>query len=128
MAKPFTVLLYYKYAFLSDPEEFARKHRAICAELGLSGRILIGSEGINGTVAGAPSATDRYQAALKSSPEFQDTAFKVSFSDKPPFERMIIKVRREIVTLGAGELLHSESPLPHLSPQEWKRMIEADKD
>src|SRR4051812_31068356 len=125
---PFTVLLYYKYTLLSDQQSFAQKHRALCAELGLVGRILIGSEGINGTVAGEAPATDHYQAALKAYPEFHDIVFKTSFSEIAPFERLIIKVRPEIVTLGTGELLHSESAIPHLPPSEWKRMIEEEED
>ncbi len=125
MSSRTTVLLYYKYAPLADPEAFAANQRALCRELGLVGRILIATEGINGTVAGPDEATTRYQGALRAVPGFEDVAFKVSFAEKPPFRRLDIRVRTEIVTLGAPD---NPDPLAtaatHLSPDEWKRLIE----
>lgn len=121
----FTVLLYYKYVRLDDPVAFVRAHRELCVSLGLRGRILVAHEGINGTVAGAPDATARYQEALRAHPEFRDVIFKVSHADAPPFHRLEIKVRKEIVTLGASEGIELVAGgAPHLSPDEWKRMIE----
>ncbi len=127
VSSPFTVLLYYKYVPLSDPATLAQEQRALCEKLGLRGRILIGSEGINGTVAGTEVATRAYQDALRTYPEFSDVAFKISSAEQNPFPRLEIKVRREIVTLGAGETLDpNASGAPHLSPTEFKRMIEED--
>ena len=125
MSQRVTVLLYYKYVSLADPASCMERHRALCNELGLKGRILIGAEGINGTVAGSDEATSAYQTWLRAYPEFSDVVFKISFAESPPFRRMEIKVRREIVTLGAGtELDPTRDTAPHLSPEEWKRMIE----
>lgn len=125
MAERLTVLLYYKYVRLDNPEAVARHQRELCASLGLSGRILLGREGINGTVAGTDQSTIRYQEALKGLPEFSDIVFKISFADTRPFRRMEIKVRSEIVTLGAGDGLDpTQESAPHLTPAEWKRMIE----
>ncbi|MBW8780934.1 MAG: rhodanese-related sulfurtransferase [Verrucomicrobia bacterium] len=125
MSSRFAVLLYYKYVLLEDPEAFVREHRAFCAAHGVQGRILVAKEGINGTVAGGAEAIANYQAELRRRPEFSDLVFKVSFADAPPFHRLEIKVRKEIVTLGAGEALDPVGgTAPHLSPDEWKRMIE----
>ena len=124
MSSAFTVLLYYKYARLGDPKGFAQAQRTLCEELGLHGRILIGHEGINGTVAGSSSAAERYQAALHSMPEFADMGFKISYAGTQPFPRLMVKVRGEIVTLGAPDLDPNVDTAPHLPPAEFKRMIE----
>jgi len=125
MPSPVRVLLYYKYVRLAAPDAFAREHRALCQSLGLLGRVLLGSEGINGTLAGTPEATVAYEAALRSRAEFSDIEFKISFAETMPFRRLELKVRREIVTLGAGEELDpTRDTAPHLTPAEWKRMIE----
>ncbi len=125
MSAPFTVLLYYKYVRLEDPAAFVRAHRELCVLLDVKGRILVATEGINGTVAGSAEAAARYQEALRAQPEFSDVIFKVSYADAPPFHRLEIKVRKEIVTLGAGEGIEPVAGgAPHLSPDEWKRMIE----
>lgn len=125
MSQRVTVLLYYKYVSLPDPAGCRDRHRTFCDQLGLKGRILIGTEGINGTVAGSDDATNAYQTWLRAYSEFSDVVFKTSHSASPPFRRMEIKVRSEIVTLGAGsELDPTRETAPHLSPEEWKRMIE----
>lgn len=124
MPAPFTVLLYYKYTQLQNHEAFAQEHKALCQQLGLKGRILIGSEGINGTVAGSDEAAVRYQEALHAHPAFADVIFKISYAETQPFPRLMVKTRTEIVTLGHPELDPTLDTAPHLPPAEFKRMIE----
>lgn len=125
MPSPLTVLLYYKYVRVENPAGLMSAQRELCESLGLKGRILIAGEGINGTVAGTAEAAEAYKNALRALPEFADVVFKASLADAQPFPRLEIKVRREIVTLGAGEALDPASQgAPHLSPDEWRRMIE----
>jgi UPF0176 protein len=122
MSHPFPVILFYKYVEIADPAGFATGQREACSSLGLKGRILIAAEGINGTLAGPKDAIDSYICALKSDARFADIEFKVSEGDADTFPKLVIKVRREIVTLNAG-------PVPpdrdnQLPPAEWKRMME----
>ena len=56
----YQTLLYYKYAQLNDAEELATKHLKFCQELGLVGRIIIASEGLNGTVSGTAEQCKSY--------------------------------------------------------------------
>ena len=56
MNEPWPVILFYKYVPIAEPERFAAEQRALSVSLGLKGRILIASEGINGTVAGQTQA------------------------------------------------------------------------
>lgn len=103
---------------------FIEEHRALCLELGLQGRVMVAEEGINGTLAGSKEATDQYQAWCGNHPLFFDMSFKISTADSMPFKKLIIKVRKEIVTLGVDELVEGITPENHLSPEEWKRTIE----
>lgn len=126
MSAAYPVILFYKYVALADPESFAAAQRALCTELGLKGRILIACEGINGTLAGPAEAVDRYVTALRADERFAGIGMKVSAGDAQTFPKLVVKVRPEIVTLGAG-------PLPpdrdnQLSPAEWKRTLEEDPD
>jgi UPF0176 protein len=122
----YPVILFYKYVDVLDPEIFAGQQRAICESLDLKGRILIAKEGINGTLAGPADRVDAYVATLKADSRFSDIEFKISAGDAETFPKLVVKVRPEIVTLNAG-------PLPpdrenHLSPAEWKRMMEDNPD
>lgn len=121
---PFPVILYYKYVPLDDPHAFASGQRKLCVELGLKGRVLIASEGINGTLAGPAVAIETYMSELRADPRFVDIAFKVSGGDAGTFPKLVVKVRKEIVTLNAGEL--KPDPTNQLSPSDWKQMMERD--
>lgn len=126
MHEPWPVILFYKYVAIAEPESFVAEQRRICTELGLKGRVLIAAEGINGTLAGPLHAIDKYAAALRSDARFADVVFKVSHGDERTFPKLVVKARKEIVTLGAGELQAEQHN--QLSPAEWKRMLEQDED
>ncbi len=126
---PLVVLLYYKYVQIDEPESFVKAHRQLCESLGLKGRILVAEEGINGTVAGDSEATERYQEVLKADPRFADMEFKISHGDATTFPKLMIKARKEIVTLGLEEDVDpNKSTGTHLTPREWKEMLDREKD
>src|SRR5204863_1864831 len=108
----------------ADPGALADSQRTLCSTLGLKGRILIATEGLNGTLAGPRAAVDEYVAALRADTRFSDIEIKASPGDAHTFPKLSVKVRAEIVALGAGPL--SADHHNHLSPAEWKRAIEED--
>jgi UPF0176 protein len=127
MTAAFPVILFYKYVPVEDPEELAKAQRTLCSALGLKGRVLIAQEGINGTLAGPAEAMDRYISALREDRRFADLEIKVSDGDATTFPKLSVKVRPEIVTLGASVPLSPDRE-NHLSPAEWKRTLEEEPD
>jgi UPF0176 protein len=97
---PFEVLLYYRYVAIPDPVAYMEEQRALCESLGLRGRILIGQEGINGTVSGPVAGTRAYREAMAADPLTHDIAWKIDPLDDHVFPKLSIKVRSEIVGLG----------------------------
>lgn len=83
----YQVLLYYKYTTIDDPETFAKQHLAFCNELGLKGRILVATEGINGTVSGTTEATEKYIEGMHNDPRFADMVFKIDQTDRHAFKK-----------------------------------------
>lgn len=127
MSEVYPVILFYKYVPIEDPVALVESQRALCAALELKGRILIAGEGINGTLAGRSPRVDEYVRALRDDPRFSDIEIKISPGAEDTFPKLVVKARKEIVTLNAGE------PLPpdldnHLSPREWKRVMEEDPE
>ncbi len=123
------VLLYYKYVRIDDPRSFAGDHRALCRGLGLRGRIIVAEEGINGTVGGTDEAADTYRRALSEDPRFADMPFKLSRGAAGAFPKLSVKVRPEIVTLGANLPFDPKRDATgHLPPSEWKRVAEEDPE
>lgn len=85
--KPYRVLLYYLYVPIENHEEFAAEHLAACKALELKGRILVASEGINGTVSGTIEQTDKYMDMMKSDPRFADIVFKIDEAEGHAFKK-----------------------------------------
>lgn len=124
--KPYRVLLYYQYVHIQDPEAFAKEHLAFCKEIGLKGRILVASEGINGTVSGTIEQTDQYTEIMTQDPRFSDMVFKIDESDGHAFKKMHVRPRPELVTLRLEDDIDPhELTGEYLEPKEfYERMQE----
>lgn len=122
--KEYRVLLFYKYQTIEDPEVFSREHLAFCRKIGLKGRVLVGSEGINGTVSGTIEQTEKYKEYVHSLPGFEDVWFKVDEADGFAHSKMFVRPREEIVAL---DLESDIDPLvttgKHLKPTEFREAL-----
>lgn len=92
------VLLYYKIVDIAHPDNVVAIHKEICRALQLHGRILIGPDGVNGTVAGTKEQIEMYKAYCNQTRPFKKIDFKESTSPDMPFPKMSIKARDEIIT------------------------------
>lgn len=125
----YRVILYYNFSKITDVENFINRHKLLCRELGLKGRVYISEEGINGTLAGETGQVKQYEAYLKSLKGFEDTTFKADESDSVPFAKLIVKERPEIVSLkSSGKLDPKNGGGRYLSPAEWRKTLETEKD
>ena len=87
------------------------------------GTILLAMEGINGTIAGTPAAIERVLGMLRADQRLQDLEPKWSWAETHPFERMKVKLKREIVTLGQPTANPTAQVGIYLKPQEWNQVI-----
>lgn len=125
------ILLYYKYVPLAHPHELRKAQKQLCQELGLKGRILISTEGINGTIAGEEQAINAYIAQMQKLPEFANMEWKVSWADEQVFPKMRVVVRDEIVTLGIkreGQDVSLENKAQYIEPTELRELYENNED
>src|SRR5882757_981893 len=104
---PYTVAAFYQFAALPDFRELREPLRAICAGLELKGSVLLAHEGINGTLAGSAGAIDALITELRDGALFggrlDNLELKFSPASAMPFQRLKIRLKKEIVTLGDAE-------------------------
>jgi UPF0176 protein len=99
----YQVILFYKFVAITDPETLKNQQQTLCKKLKLSGRLLIASEGINGTFEGKAENIAVYIAQLQSDNRFNAIKFKISTGNSRAFPNLKIKVRDEIVALKSSK-------------------------
>ena len=124
----------YRFLDLPDRDELKEVLQDKCDSLGLRGLILVAHEGINYFCAGSQQTTDQFRAFLDlpdagplGSPlrgRFQDIPCKVSYSTKMPFKRMLVKAKKEIISLGMDEVRPVERTGNRLDAEELKRWLD----
>jgi UPF0176 protein len=117
------VATFYKFVNLPDFAEKQPSLLAYCQSQGICGTILLAEEGINGTIAGSREAIDSVLAYLRSDPPFNDLEHRESSADVPPFERMKVRLKKEIVTLGVPDVDPNQQVGTYVSPEEWNALI-----
>lgn len=125
---PYIILLFYKFVELNDPEALCTDQKSLCTMFGLHGRILIAREGINGTLEGTSESIARYKAALREDTRFSDIAFKESAGTGVAFTKLEIKVRPEVVTLGAGTFDIASETAPEITAEELESLYASGED
>ena len=121
---------FYKFAHVTDVEGMAAVLRELTASL--TGSLLVAREGLNGTVAGTVDALDAFQAALASDPRlagcFTGIEFKRSPCATPPFQRMKVHSRPEILPLGLPAGSAEINAVGHIgrqvTPERWRELLD----
>ncbi|OGZ63860.1 MAG: hypothetical protein A3A98_01055 [Candidatus Staskawiczbacteria bacterium RIFCSPLOWO2_01_FULL_40_39] len=99
----YTIILFYKFTHIKNPEKFKIQQRKIAESFGLKGRMLIATEGVNATFEGTTKNIKGYMKSLRQQRVFKDVTFKDSAGNGKAFTKLMVKVRPEVVTLGAGD-------------------------
>jgi UPF0176 protein len=124
---PLTVAAFYQFAALPDFRDLRPPLQAFCAERGIKGSILLAEEGINGTVAGSAEAIAALVDELRQGTPFagrlDDLELKYSRAAAMPFQRLKVRLKREIVTLGDPAADPTRQVGTYVSPADWNALI-----
>jgi len=123
MANFLTAALY-KFVELSDFADLRTPLLDCCNNNQVKGTILLAEEGINGTIAGSSEGVHAVLAFLRSDPRFADLVHKESFSEKAPFYRLKIRLKREIVTMGIPDINPRLMAGKYVKPDEWNKLLD----
>jgi UPF0176 protein len=111
------IATFYKFVELPNYHDRQQPLLDYCLSLGLQGTILLAQEGINATVAGTPDAIAALIDHLRADPQFADLTYRTSGSPAMPFERMRVRIRPEIVTMGRREIDPRHKVGTYIDPQ-----------
>ena len=126
---PLKVAAFYQFAALPDFRELREPLRALAAGLGIKGSVLLAHEGINGTVAGGEEGIDAFVDELQHGALFggrlDNLELKFSSASEMPFQRLKVRLKKEIVTLGDTTADPTRQVGTYVEPSDWNELIAA---
>ena len=114
----------YKFVPLPDAAELRPLLLERCLKFALKGTILLAAEGINLFLSGPAEDVRAFVAELQTDPRFLDIKPKESWSDEPPFKKMLVKVKGEIIRMNHPTIRPAEGRAPAVSPATAKRWLD----
>ncbi len=121
----YIVAALYHFTSFANPKSLMGPLEALCRAHGVSGTLLLASEGINGTIAGSREGIDAVLAHIAGLPGCDDLEWKESHAAAQPFNRMKVRLKKEIVTLGQPGVDPRASVGHYVRPADWNALISA---
>ena len=122
----FTVAALYKFTPFSDPAALKPRLEDVARKGGVRGTLLLAKEGINGTIAGPRAGIDAVLAHIRTLPGCGDLEWKESTASEMPFQRLKVRLKREIVTMGQPDVDPRASVGTYVAPEDWNDLISSD--
>lgn len=122
---PLTVAALYHFARLADPAARQGPLLDLCRAQGLCGTLLLAPEGVNGTIAGPRAGIQAVLDHIRAWPGFAGLDWKESAADAPPFARMKVRLKAEIVTMGQPDMDPATTTGHYVAPRDWNALIAA---
>ena len=119
----YIISTFYKFLVLENYEELKIKFDKSLSKTNIKGTILLANEGVNGTIAGSESDLKKFFIYMDKFSQFKDIIPKFSSSNKNPFLRMKVRLKKEIVTIGIPEVSPSNLVGKYLNVEEWNDFL-----
>jgi len=119
----FTVAALYRFAPFDDPATLRQPLLDLCAANGVKGTLLLAREGINGTIAGTADGIAAVIAHIRALPDCSDLDVKYSTAAAMPFQRLKVRLKKEIVTMKVPGVDPSRDVGRYIAPADWNAVI-----
>jgi len=119
----YTIAALYHFTRFANPAALKPSLLETCTQGGVKGTLLLAHEGINGTIAGPRAGIDAVLAHIRALPGCGDLEWKEATADHPPFPRMKVRLKKEIVTMGQPDVDPTASVGHYVEPKDWNDLI-----
>ncbi|MGZ3182202.1 MAG: sulfurtransferase [Telluria sp.] len=128
MTEPYVNIAAYKFITFDDTEAKRPQYQEICNRLDLKGTILLTPEGINMFLSGTRAHIDEYLAWVRGDPRFTDLEVKYSLSAEQSHKRMLVRLKKEIITMRMPLIQPELGRAPAVDPKTLKRWLDQGHD
>lgn len=119
----FVVSALYKFVKLENYREMRDPLLERMKQLNIRGTLLLAAEGINGTISGSRESIDALLNWLRNDPRLTELDSKESFTEKQPFRRTRVKLKKEIVTMGVEGIDPNKVVGTYVRAHDWNKII-----
>ncbi len=120
----FQVAALYRFASFDDPAALRQPLLDLCTVEGVKGTLLLAREGVNGTIAGTEDGIAAALDHIRGLPGCADLDVKYSTAAEMPFQRMKVRLKREIVTMKVPGLDPARDAAPYVDPADWNALVD----
>ena len=120
----YIVTAFYRFTPLADAAACHDAYQRALATLDLCGTLLVAPEGINGTIAGSPEAIETMLSILGEQTGLSRQEVKFSSAPGKPFDRLKIRLKREIITFNQPTADPALLPGVYVAPRDWNRLLD----
>jgi UPF0176 protein len=118
------IVSFYRFTSISDPETLRAELQTQCERQDLLGTVLVAEEGVNGTLAGDEAALQTFFRWLEGELALAEPLDgRWTEADEAPFQRMRVRLKKEIVALGRPDIRPDQDKGTHVGPQQWNELI-----
>ena len=117
----------YHFTRFEDPEALKNPLLRAAQANSVKGTLILASEGINGTIAGPREGLDTVLQHIRGLPGCDGLDWKESTAQDPPFRKLKVRLKREIVTMGQPDIDPTARVGGYVAPKDWNALI-ADPD
>ena len=123
----FYVYSFYRFKKIKNKKSIKLKLEKYISNKVIRGTILIATEGINGSISGNKDDLVNIIKFIKKQLSIKKLELKVNSVDFLPFNKMKIRLKKEIVTLGRGAVTISNQTNKFIDPNKWDNFIKQNK-
>ncbi|MDA9623525.1 rhodanese-related sulfurtransferase [Rhodobiaceae bacterium] len=117
------VATFYKFFKVDDLVALQDQLYSICNKNNVMGTILIANEGVNGTISSKPREIEKTLISIQKDDRFSEIEIKYSSTNKQPFHKMRVRLKKEIVTIGLPEINPNKTVGTYVKPEQWNDVI-----
>ena len=118
-----TILAFYKFLHLQNPQKEKAKLAAFLEENSTVGTIILSNEGINGMCSLDTDKTEKVKSYLQQNFTVTKSDFKENITHSNVFKKLSVKVKKEIVTLGLPKIDPTVTVGTYIEPEDWDSFI-----
>lgn len=120
------IVSFYSFVPIEDIETLMPKILLVGKKKSLKGTVLVASEGVNGSISGSEENTKYFIQELIKMTESKDMSVKFNYANIHPFQKFKVKLKKEIVALGVGDIDVNNMKGDYIKPKDWDEFIKRD--